>query len=218
MANDPALRVTKMRVDELVPYAGNAKEHPDDQVEQITNSIKRFGFCDPIGVWHDEDGQPVIVEGHGRLLAARELGMEEVPCVTLDHLDDEARRAYTLAHNQLTMTSGFNLEVLQSELDAITSIDMGDLGFDLAPPDMLEEGALAEVGEDEPPDDAPERVSRGEVWQMGDHLLLCGDATSLPDMAKLLRGGGARGPAPDGSAVQRGLPSEGRQHRERQVR
>lgn len=189
MANQPALRVQKMRVDDLVPYAGNAKEHPEDQIEDLANSIKQFGFCDPVGVWHDEGGEPVIVEGHGRVLAARALGMEEIPCITLDHLDDEGRRAYTLAHNQLTLTSGFDMEILQAELDAITSIDMGDLGFELEPPDMLEEGALGGVDEDAPPEDAPPRVSRGEVWQMGDHLLMCGDATSLPDMAKLLRGG-----------------------------
>lgn len=72
----PELTVSTMRVADLVPYAGNAKEHPEEQVEQIAQSIRDFGFCDPVGVWHDEEGRPVIVEGHGRVMAAQLLGIE----------------------------------------------------------------------------------------------------------------------------------------------
>ena len=116
--------------DELVPYAGNAKEHPDWQVDQIAASIDQFGFSDPVGVWHDADGNAVIVEGHGRVLAAKRLGIERLPVVTLDHLDDEGRRAYTLAHNRLTTNTGYDQELLDAELAAITDIDMADFGFD----------------------------------------------------------------------------------------
>lgn len=124
------LAVTMADTDELVPYAGNAKEHPDWQVEQIAASIDQFGFNDPVGIWHDHDGAPIIVEGHGRVLAAKELGIKRVPIVTLDHLDDEGRRAYTLAHNKLTTNTGYDADVLAAELAGIENIDMADFGFD----------------------------------------------------------------------------------------
>lgn len=125
------LRAEMVPTSSLVPYAGNAKRHPEWQVAQIANSIRAFGFNDPIAVWHDVAGHPVIVEGHGRLLAARELGMEEVPVISLDHLDDEGRRAYTLAHNKLTMNTDFDALLLDSELDAIEGLDMAEFGFEV---------------------------------------------------------------------------------------
>lgn len=123
------LRKDLMRVSELVPYIGNAKKHPEWQVEQIRNSIQAFGFNDPIAIWEDIAGHQVIVEGHGRLLAAKELGMEEVPVIRLNHLDDEGRRAYTLAHNQTNLTTGFDYQRMESELDAIEGFDMTEFGF-----------------------------------------------------------------------------------------
>ena len=125
------LRADMVPTSSLVPYAGNAKRHPEWQVGQIANSIRAFGFNDPIAVWHDVAGHPVIVEGHGRLLAAKELGMEEVPVIVLDHLDDEARRAYTLAHNKLTMNTDLDFQMLDAELDAIEGFDMGEFGFEV---------------------------------------------------------------------------------------
>lgn len=106
------LKIEQMRTSDLAPYAGNAKEHPSWQVEQIANSIDQFGFNDPIGVWTNPQGVCEIVEGHGRLLAAQKLGIEKVPVIRLDHLDDDARRAYVHVHNQTTMTSGFDLDKL----------------------------------------------------------------------------------------------------------
>lgn len=116
----------------LVPYAGNAKRHPDWQVEQIANSIQAFGFNDPIAIWHDVAGHPVVVEGHGRLLAAKRLGMDEVPVIALDHLDEEGRRAYTLAHNRLTMNTDYDALLLDSELGAIEGFDMAEFGFEVS--------------------------------------------------------------------------------------
>lgn len=170
---------------DLVPYAGNAKEHPEWQVEQIANSIDQFGFDDPIGVWHDKDGRPIIVEGHGRLLAAKQLGIEEVPVIALDHLDDEGRRAYTLAHNQTTLTSGFDEDMLSKELEKITDIDMGDFGFGdgatLEDFEGVEEDDVPEVDEDE-----PARTKRGNIYQLGAHRLMCGDSTSAADVSALM--------------------------------
>ena len=126
---ETSMKVIRIRVDALTAYAGNAKEHPPEQVEQIAESIRQFGFIDPIAVWGPDN---TVVEGHGRVAAARLLGIEEVPAIRLDHLTDEQRRAYTLVHNQLTMTSGFDEEALRAELDAIESIDMAAFDFSFA--------------------------------------------------------------------------------------
>lgn len=178
------LRKSMMRVSQLTPYMGNAKKHPDWQVEQIANSIQAFGFNDPIAIWDDIAGHHVIVEGHGRLLAAKQLGMEEVPVIRLDQLDDEARRAYTLAHNKLTMNTDFDIQLLDSELDAIEGFDMAEFGFEGF--DGMQPEAEAE--EVPVPDDAEQRVSAGEVWQLGRHRLMCGDSTDREAVSKLMDG------------------------------
>lgn len=129
MKSQAHLEIEMVPVEELCEYEGNAKLHPADHVEQIAASIEEFNFADPLACWHDEDGNAVIIEGHGRLLAARKLGIDELPVIFLDYLSDEQRRAYTLVHNQLTMNTGFDLEILKDELDAITEIDMGQFDF-----------------------------------------------------------------------------------------
>lgn len=135
----PELEVVKVPTEELVEYANNAKLHPAEQVDQIAASIEEFGFNSPILAWHNDDGEPEIVAGHGRLMAARKLGMEELPVVFLDHMDEEQRRAYILVDNQLTMNSGFDYEVVANELSDITNIDMGGFGFDLSSEEVLDE-------------------------------------------------------------------------------
>ena len=121
------LQIEYLAPEELRPYANNAKLHPDAQVEQIENSIRDFDFSDPIGIW----GENEVVEGHGRLLAALKLGLKEVPVIRLDHLTDEQRRAYALAHNQTTMTSGWDAERILEEMGRI-KIDMTQFGFDMS--------------------------------------------------------------------------------------
>ena len=123
MAN---LKIEYVKLSEIKPYSGNAKTHPREQIEQIKKSINEVGFNDPIGVWHGE-----IVEGHGRYMAAQELGLDTVPIIRLDSLTDEQRRAYALIHNKLTMNSDFDFDLLNIELEGIFDIDMGDFGFDL---------------------------------------------------------------------------------------
>ncbi len=142
MRQQAHLEIEMVPVNELEMYEGNAKRHASEHVEQIASSIEEFNFADPIGAWHDESGNAVIVEGHGRLLAARKLGIEELPVIFLDYLSDEQRRAYTLVHNQLTMNTGFDFEVLSDELETITNIDMGEFGFDM--PDLEETEGEAE--------------------------------------------------------------------------
>lgn len=119
------LKIEYVPIEDIKPYAGNAKTHPAEQIEQIKKSIEQFGFNDPIAIWHGE-----VVEGHGRLIAATEMGIDTVPIIRLDNLTDEQRRAYSLVHNKLTMNSGFNFDLLQMELENI-SFDMSEFDFDI---------------------------------------------------------------------------------------
>lgn len=120
------LKIEYVRTEDLIPYANNAKIHTAEQVEQIKKSIQDYGMDDPIAVWKNNE----IIEGHGRLLACKELGFEEVPIIRLDDLTDEQRRAYALVHNQLTMNTGFDLDLLATELQDITTYDMKEFGLE----------------------------------------------------------------------------------------
>ena len=178
------LKIQYIDIDSLTPYGNNAKIHTHQQIDEIKNSIKEFGMNDPIGVWGEEN---LIVEGHGRLIACKELGLKEVPVIRLDGLTDEQRRAYTLAHNQLTMSTGFDLEKLKLELDEIT-LDMSEFGFD----DIELDNPLDEengIVEDEVTD-APEQPKSeyGDIYQLGNHRLMCGDSTSQDDVDHLMSG------------------------------
>lgn len=119
------MKIEKMNIENIIPYENNAKIHTQEQIEQICNSIKQFGNNDPIAI----DENNVIIEGHGRLYALKQLGYEEVEIIRLTHLTDEEKKAYILAHNKLTMNTGFDFEKLEKELKSI-SFNMNDLGFD----------------------------------------------------------------------------------------
>jgi ParB-like chromosome segregation protein Spo0J len=121
--------IINLDIDQLTPYYNNAKKHPQEQIEQIKKSIKEFGMCDPIAVWGEDN---TVVEGHGRLFALDQLGIREIPCIRLDHLTDDQRKAYTLVHNQTTLNSGWDMEILGEELpDLFTDFDLCDYGFEL---------------------------------------------------------------------------------------
>jgi ParB-like chromosome segregation protein Spo0J len=125
------LQVEYVPIDTIKPYKNNAKLHPAEQIEQIKKSMQEFGNIDPLGIWHGE-----IVEGHGRYEACKQLGYTEIPVIRLDELTDEQRKAYALVHNQLTMNSGWDNELLNLELDGLGDFDMDEFGFSL---DDLEE-------------------------------------------------------------------------------
>ena len=127
----PSLEIFEVPTRELVPYASNAKLHTAEQIDQIAESIERYGNNDPIAVWHNADGEMEIVEGHGRLMALNKLGIESTPVIVLDHLTDEQRRAYSLVHNQLTINSGFDYEMLMAELESIADEGLEFAGFDI---------------------------------------------------------------------------------------
>lgn len=184
----PALAVEFVPVEDLVPYAGNAKLHPEEQVRQLAESIERFGNCDPIGVWTNPEGRMEIVEGHGRVMALKALGREEAPVIRLDHLDDDARRAYTHVHNQTTLSSGFDMEALAADLESIDGFEWEDFGFEPSAIGL----EPVEVFQDDVPEreDVEPRVHLGEIWRLGDHVLLCGDATHHEDVMRLVEAGG----------------------------
>lgn len=119
------LKIEYVPIEDLKPYANNAKVHTAEQIEQIKESIKDFGFNDPIAIW----GNNEIIEGHGRLIAAIEMGLKTLPVIRLDGLTDQQRKAYILIHNKLTMDTGFNYDLLMEELEDL--FDMSKFGFDL---------------------------------------------------------------------------------------
>jgi len=182
------LQITMMPVEALVPYENNAKIHTRDQIEHIKHSIETLGFNDPIGIWHNEDGVPEIVTGHGSLIAARELGYEEVPCTYLDHLTDEERRIYCHVHNQTQLETGFEIDTLIADMDNLNA-DWENLGFEAY---CYQEESLGEIVEVEPPAEIECRCQPGDVWVLGDHRIMCGSATEAADLEKLARGGVAQ--------------------------
>lgn len=172
------MEIIKIPLEQLTPDPHNAKDHPQWQIEQIKNSIEQFGNLDPIGVWGDNN---LIVEGHGRYEALKDLGYHEAECIRLDWLTDEERRAYALAHNKLTMNSGFNQKMLDLNLSMVGDIEMGKFGFEIEIP-------TPPTQEVDVPDVAETRVKQGDVWQLGRHRLMCGDSTMLDDVEELACG------------------------------
>ena len=180
MKENQKLKIEYVGIDEIKPYKNNAKKHPPEQIEQIKKSIQQFGMDDPIGIWKDE-----IVEGHGRLIACKELGFTEIPIIRLDHLTDEERKAYTLAHNQLTMNSDFDIDILNEELFSFKNIDMSDFGFEIDTK-ISEKEIVEDDYEIEIPKQPKAKV--GDIYQLGNHRLMCGDSTNEKDVERLVDG------------------------------
>ena len=186
------LKVSYRRIEDLIPYARNARTHSADQVARIAGSIKEFGWTNPILV----DGENGIIAGHGRLAAARKLGMSEVPVIELDGLSDVQKRAYILADNRLALDAGWDNEMLSLELGDLKDAG-GDLGLTGFSDEELDEllatpAEAADGDEDEAPEPQEETVSkRGDVWILGPHRVMCGDACAADDISKLFgnRGG-----------------------------
>jgi ParB-like chromosome segregation protein Spo0J len=184
----PSLQIHYRPVESLVPYARNAKQHTDTQVAQIAASIREFGWGAPILV----DGKNNVIAGHGRLLAARKLGMSEVPVVPMDHLTDIQRRALILADNKIGENASWEDELLGLELAELQSsgFDLGITGFSPDEWDALITGDTGNDGltdEDQVPEVTENPISRaGDVWLLGDHKVLCGDATKAEDYKALL--------------------------------
>ncbi|HHK74528.1 MAG TPA: site-specific DNA-methyltransferase, partial [Rhizobiales bacterium] len=185
------LKVDYIPTAELIPYARNARTHSDEQVGQITASIAEFGFVNPVLVGEDN----VIIAGHGRLLAASRLGMETVPVIKLGHLSETQRRALVIADNRLAEAAGWDEEMLAIELQALMDdeFDVDITGFDADEIDNLlaglEDDSTGNTDDDAVPEIEDDPVSKpGDLWILGDHRLLCGDATRLDHVEQVLDG------------------------------
>jgi DNA modification methylase len=184
-----SITITQRKVDELIPYVRNSRTHSDEQVAQIAASIKEFGWTNPILV----DGEGVIIAGHGRLLAARKLGFDEVPTIELRDLTEAQKKAYVIADNRLALNAGWDNEMLTLELGELAAegYNLDLLGFDTKELDALLNPEVVDglVDEDEVPEAGPEPITKpGDVWVLGRHRLMCGDSTSVDAIDTLLAG------------------------------
>lgn len=178
-----------IEIDKLIPYTNNARTHDDNQVTQIASSIKEFGFTNPILI----DNENGIIAGHGRLMAAKKLNLLEVPTIRLEHLSDAQRKAYILADNKLALNAGWDNELLKLEFDELKELnfDLDLTGFSAEEiqslsPVQLTDGLTDEDAVPEVPDEPVTKL--GDVYQLGNHRLMCGDSTSIDDVDKLMVG------------------------------
>ena len=183
------MKITQKKVTELIPYVNNSRIHSDEQVAQIAASIKEFGWTNPILV----DGENGIIAGHGRLMAARKLGHTEVPTIELKDLTETQKKAYIIADNRLALNAGWDNEMLTIELNDLLAdgFALDILGFDpkeiaaLLEPEMVE-GLTDEDAVPEVPEEPKTRL--GDIYQLGNHRLMCGDSTSIDAVDKLMDG------------------------------
>ena len=181
--------INNKKITELIPYVNNARTHSDEQVLQICSSIKEFGFTNPILT----DGDNGIIAGHGRVMAAKKLGIEEVPTIELSHLSEAQKKAYIIADNKLALNSGWDdamlsiefaeLKLLDFDLDltGFSSEEIGALTPEEIPPGLTDEDSVPELPE--------EPVTKlGDVWLCGKHRVMCGDSTSIDAVEKLMDG------------------------------
>lgn len=183
--------IKKIKVDDLIPYANNSRLHSDEQVLQIASSIKEFGFLNPIIV----DGDNGIIAGHGRVMAAKKLGIDELPCIDASHLTEAQKKAYVIADNKIALNSEWDIDALRVEFEALREMDF-DIeltGFSLGEISELEIEEIAPKYEEdadgevaEPPEEP--KTKEGDVWILGKHRLMCGDSTSIDAVEKLLNG------------------------------
>ena len=182
------LKIVYLSPKELTPYKGNARKHNPDDIEEIKKSIiAAGGFRDPIGIWGKEN---IIVEGHGRQIAAIEMGLEKVPCLRLDDMTDTQRREYAIRHNRTAELSAWDFGKLEEEIAAleIDGVDLSGLKFEL---DALNVGGNTEfsIAEDELPEPPETPIAKlGDIWQLGRHRLMCGDSTDAEAWARLMDG------------------------------
>lgn len=176
------LKIEYLSTNELRPYEKNARKHQKKDVENIAKSIQKYGMIDAIGIWGEDN---TIVEGHGRWLACKKLKIDSVPVVRLDHLTDEQRREYAIAHNATAELSEWDIDFLDEELK---SLDLSDFDFDFGL-DLAED--FGQAVEDDVPevDELSEPIAKpGDIWQLGRHRLMCGDSTSVEDVENLMDG------------------------------
>lgn len=181
------LKVEYKNIKDLIPYCNNSRTHSDEQVQQIASSIKEFGFTNPVLI----DDQGGIIAGHGRIMAAQKLKMDEVPTITLSDLSEAQKKAYIIADNKLALNSGWDDELLKIELEQLKELDfdLGLIGFSDDELALLMGGETTEglVDEDQVPELVDDPVTvLGDVWLLGNHRLMCGSSTDIEATNKLI--------------------------------
>jgi DNA modification methylase len=185
-----AENIEMIGIEKLIPYAKNSRTHSEEQVAQLAGSIKEFGFNNPVLIGQDD----VIIAGHGRVMAARKVGLMEVPCIRLKHLTETQRKAYIIADNRLALNAGWDNELLTIELNDLLedNFALDILGFDtdelknLLDPVKPTEGLTDEDAVPEAPEEPKTKL--GDIYQLGRHRLMCGDSTSIDAVEKLMDG------------------------------
>lgn len=183
------MQIVYKKVNDLIPYINNSRTHSEEQVNQIVASINEFGFTNPLLI----DEKDNIIAGHGRLLASKKLRMEEVPCIVLSGLTEAQKKAYVIADNKMALNAGWDEELLKIELENLKELDF-DLeltGFDVDElDDIFQAEEEQEIVEDdfdiEPPEEPKAKL--GDIYQLGNHRLMCGDSTNAEDVEKLMNG------------------------------
>lgn len=184
------MEIEQIKVESLIPYAKNSRTHSDEQVAQVAGSIREFGFTNPVLIGKEND----IIAGHGRVLAARRLGLTEVPCIRLGHLTEAQKRAYVIADNKLAMNAGWDEDLLKLELISLRDDESFDLeltGFNDTELESLL--AVQTIDGNTDPDEVPEAPQApvsvlGDLWTLGKHRIICGDSTFIDTVQKLLNG------------------------------
>ena len=181
-------RYENVKIEKLKPYENNARTHSEEQVEKIANSIKEFGFINPVII----DSEYGIIAGHGRVLGAKKLGMTEVPCLFVEDLTETQKRAYILADNKLALDAGWDDEILRQEIKALDDLnfDVSLTGFDIGDFDFTQSDIEFEEDDYDVDNNLPEepKAKYGDIYQLGNHRLMCGDSTSENDVEKLMNG------------------------------
>jgi len=183
------MEIEHLPIETLIPYARNSRTHSETQISQIVASIREFGFTNPVLI----DGEGGIIAGHGRVMAARKMGIEQVPCIRLAHLTETQRRAYIIADNKTALNAGWDDEMLKLEFNdlELSGFDVELTGFSLDEiADLMpEEIAPGLTDEDAAPEVQPDPISKpGDVWLLGKHRVMCGDSTSIDAVEKLMDG------------------------------
>lgn len=184
------MEIIYKKVQDLIPYVNNSRTHSEEQVNQICASINEFGFTNPLLI----DEKDSIIAGHGRLMASKKLGIEEVPCIVLEGLTEAQKKAYIIADNKMALNAGWDEELLKIELENLKELDfdLDLIGFNIDELDDIlgKNEEEPEIEEDDFEVEVPEepKAKLGDIYQLGNHRLMCGDSTSIDDVEKLMNG------------------------------
>lgn len=177
------MEIQERKLSEIIPYENNPR-HNAEAVDKVAASLQEFGWQQPIVV----DTEGIVIAGHTRLKAAQKLGLETAPVIVAEDLTEEQVKAYRLADNKTAEFSGWDFDLLNAEIFSIDQIDMSQFGFDVDAAVNLDEEIQEDDYKPEPPKEPISKL--GDIWKLGDHILICGDATNAEDLLKIVNRGG----------------------------